>query len=136
MEMISRLKSVKTVSFLFLSCYWFMVMFRIVFLREAYKEYHCKMRPFWSYGVSGGVWENMLNVTLFIPIGFLLCLCCKKQSWWITALIGCILSVVIELFQLILRKGFCEFDDVFHNTLGCIIGLVLFRLIRGDYYKV
>ena len=32
------------------------------------------------------------------------------------------LSSAIEILQLILKKGLFEFDDIFHNTLGGIIG--------------
>ena len=35
---------------------------------------------------------------------------------------GFVFSSVIELSQLVLKRGLCEFDDVFHNTLGCVIG--------------
>ena len=37
-------------------------------------------------------------------------------------MVGFIFSSVIELSQLLLKRGLCEFDDVFHNTLGCVIG--------------
>ena len=37
-------------------------------------------------------------------------------------MVGFVFSSVIELSQLVLKRGLCEFDDVFHNTLGCAVG--------------
>lgn len=90
--------------------------------------------PFWSYRVTGEVGINLiavnvLNVMFFIPLGILIASFMHLSSWSIAMIIGCALSITIELLQLILRKGFCEFDDVFHNTLGCLIGYGLYILI-------
>jgi glycopeptide antibiotics resistance protein len=38
------------------------------------------------------------------------------------ALLGFLTSLSIELLQLVLKRGLFEFDDMFHNTLGVIIG--------------
>ena len=49
---------------------------------------------------------------------------------------GFIFSSVIELSQLALKRGLCEFDDVFHNTLGCVIGygvgMMMIGMVRSD----
>lgn len=29
---------------------------------------------------------------------------------------------MIEMLQFVFKKGYAEFDDVFHNALGCLIG--------------
>ena len=39
-------------------------------------------------------------------------------------------SLTIELTQLITKRGLFEFDDMFHNTLGAIIGYGVYQLIR------
>ena len=65
--------------------------------------------------------ENLMNIALGIPVGFLLSFIFTHRSWWKAALVGFIFSSVIELSQLLLKCGLCEFDDVFHNTLGCVI---------------
>ena len=36
--------------------------------------------------------------------------------------VGAGISVVIELLQLIFKRGLCEVDDVIHNVLGTLIG--------------
>ena len=35
---------------------------------------------------------------------------------------SCTLSLCVELLQLVLKRGLCEFDDVFHNVLGSMVG--------------
>ena len=44
-------------------------------------------------------------------------------------MIGICLSVGIETLQFVFRKGFSEFDDVMHNTLGCLIGYGMYKVI-------
>ena len=37
-------------------------------------------------------------------------------------LAGFLVSVVIELSQLIFKRGLFEWDDMIHNALGCMLG--------------
>lgn len=39
-------------------------------------------------------------------------------------------SVCIEFLQLVWKRGTCEFDDIFHNTLGCMIGYGIYKGIE------
>lgn len=63
-----------------------------------------------------------MNVLAFIPIGLLLECAFDWMMWWKVLLIGGAFSVVIEALQFVRRRGFAEFDDMFHNMLGCMIG--------------
>ena len=38
-------------------------------------------------------------------------------------LIGCLCSIATEATQYLLKMGWCETDDVIHNTLGTAIGV-------------
>ena len=58
----------------------------------------------------------------FIPIGLLLGISFPGIKWWKILLIGGAFSLLIETLQFFLRRGFAEFDDVFHNVLGSMIG--------------
>ena len=75
--------------------------------------------------------EIILNVVLFVPLGFFWGIQSSKwpKTWqWLSALIlGVCLSATIELLQYSFKKGCVEVDDVIHNTLGCMIGFVLLR---------
>lgn len=90
---------------------------------------------FWSYDHSNFEVQSVMNVLVFIPIGFVIGCSWKIISWWKTILGGFVFSLSIELLQLVLKRGFTEFDDVMHNTLGCIIGYGLYSLIRFGYEK-
>ena len=65
--------------------------------------------------------EVLLNVALFVPIGFLLGGIMSK-GFLKVLFTGCLLSILIELLQLASGMGLCETNDVIHNTVGCIMG--------------
>lgn len=69
-------------------------------------------------------WANvLLNVAMFMPMGFLLPLLGKKfRKWYVTIPAGFGVSLAIELFQLAMGRGICDVDDLFCNTLGAVIG--------------
>ena len=66
----------------------------------------------------------------FIPIGLLLGISFPNIKWWIVLLIGGAFSLLIETLQFFLRRGFAEFDDVWHNVLGCMVGYAVCRGVR------
>lgn len=94
------------------------------------------IHPFWSYGaIEGGkvelLAENVMNVVVFVPIGILLGIGFAKWPWWKAIGAGCLFSMSIEAMQFVFKRGFCEVDDVMHNTLGCIIGYMMFKGVRS-----
>ena len=70
-----------------------------------------------------------MNVLAFIPIGLLLGTF-KGMKWWHVLLIGLCFSLLIELLQLVLKRGLTEFDDGVHNVVGCMMGFVGVRGCR------
>lgn len=70
------------------------------------------------------IWLNvLLNIALFIPLGFLLPLLSKPFRKWYAALgAGFGVSLLIELTQLFTGSGMCDVDDLFTNTLGAMLG--------------
>lgn len=74
--------------------------------------------------------QIIMNIVIFVPLGLLLRASFPTVKWWELLLIGSVLSLMIELWQLIMHKGYCEFDDVMHNTLGCLIGLLCYNVCR------
>lgn len=114
--------------------YLFLVYGSTVFFRSPSAISQYNIVPFWSYvaainGEEELLSENILNVIVFIPIGFLFGYTSTKP--WIRALIiGIFISVSIEGLQFLLKRGFSELDDVFHNTLGFMIGYSFYALSR------
>ena len=66
------------------------------------------------------------NIWLFIPLGTGLYRCFQKK--WIL-LIPFVMSVAIETTQYITGLGIAEFDDVFGNTMGGWIGMLVAYII-------
>ncbi len=69
-----------------------------------------------------------LNTLVFIPWGFLLPILYRpfrKFRWILTAGLG--LSLLIEVTQLVGKMGIFETDDLIFNTLGTILGFLLYR---------
>ncbi len=101
---------------------------------------------FWSYRkwFAGDVdlgQEIIANVVMFVPFGFLMSALLpttpsfkggKKTAVVISTAI--IFSLLIETLQLILMRGLFEWDDVFSNTLGAALGLLLYNLLSRFKY--
>ena len=50
--------------------------------------------------------------------------------------VGIAVSSAIEISQLLLCRGLFEFDDIIHNSLGCMLGCLLGnRMLRLVYGK-
>lgn len=72
----------------------------------------------------------ILNILLFVPFGYLLPLIWSKADrWWKVTLLGFSISLIIELLQLFTRLGYADVDDLSNNTVGALIGYVLYKLI-------
>jgi glycopeptide antibiotics resistance protein len=71
----------------------------------------------------------MMNVMVFIPVGLLLGIAFKQVTWWKALLIGSSISISIESLQFWFMKGFSEVDDVMHNTVGCIMGYIIYSIL-------
>lgn len=96
-----------------------------------------KLLPFWSWREIffhqdwSLLQENVLNIILFVPIGILLFPLFRKITWKSALIIGLAISALIEASRLILCRGLFEWDDMIHNTLGCVLGhLVASQLFR------
>lgn len=73
------------------------------------------------------------NIGMFIPIGLLIPVIWKLKDK-IIILIGFLISLSIEISQLFLNRG-TDIDDLIFNTLGTIIGLVIYKIISKGKRK-
>lgn len=93
------------------------------------------LKPFWSYRLpmkyfpSHIIREIILNIIMLLPLGALLPIVIKKHKFTITLLSGFFCTLSIEMLQLVRHCGFFETDDLFHNTLGVIIGYIGYSLV-------
>lgn len=123
-------------SSLLLAEWTFLIFCATIIFREAGAERRYNLIPFWSYFDYGKqsyfmemIGESILNVLLFMPIGFLAGFGLQRMTWKKVLILGGGYSVLIELLQFIFMKGFCEIDDVIHNLTGCIIGYAIWRAV-------
>lgn len=74
--------------------------------------------------------ENILgNIAIFIPFGLLLPIVQKDMSKKII-LYGLITSALIEIIQYVFALESSDIDDLTLNTLGTIIGYLLYKIIH------
>ena len=99
----------------------------IVPLFESYRE------AWYQYSMQE--WRNLiLNIGMFVPFGFLLPMgISKMRKFWKTALCGFLVTLVIEIGQLIGQRGVFECDDILNNTIGGMIGFGLFAICYVVY---
>lgn len=70
------------------------------------------------------IFENFL---MFVPLGIILpCVWKYMRGFVRTTLVGLCMSIIIEVTQIILQKGFFDVDDIIFNTLGAAVGYVIF----------
>lgn len=97
--------------------------------------------------------QIILNILLYIPFGYLLpaarprlaklpgapsrlrVLNALKNFPWMVIVTGAVLSVGIEFTQLFFRLGLFELDDIFNNTVGCLLGVILYQLLLRPRVK-
>lgn len=69
----------------------------------------------------------ILNILLYVPLGYLLPRLFPKLKAWQVILIGLLCSAATEATQYLFKMGWCEMDDAIHNTLGAVIGVWMWR---------
>ena len=76
--------------------------------------------------------EVINNVWLFIPFGIGMYCIDQKKSIFASAFL---FSILIETTQYITGLGVAEFNDVFENTLGGIIGIFIASFMMKQIKK-
>ncbi|MED2793035.1 VanZ family protein [Bacillus wiedmannii] len=85
---------------------------------------------------TAGSTTYLLNIVLFMPLGFLLpTIWPQFRKMKNTVCAGFFFSLAIELNQL-LNNRITDIDDLFTNTLGAIVGYLLYRLYRALFKMI
>lgn len=99
---------------------------RLSALGESFFQPNINLIPF----VNGLNMEFLLNILLFIPLGFFCPMISKTyEQVKNIILIGAGFSFVIEISQLFTLHRATDINDIISNTLGALIGYVCFRVI-------
>lgn len=103
----------------------------VIFRDRATCSLGLEFAPFWNYAyISQPVtqMEMLLNIMMFVPVGFCSSVFLKHPVLLKIFLLSAILSCCIELSQYLLERGFCETNDVMNNSLGGILGYLLYKI--------
>ena len=108
--------------------YLFVVLWLTLIDRQ-WGERRAMLTPFWELRellITNRklYWTQQIgcNILMLMPMGFLL-----PWKLRIIFLIAIMFSAAIEITQYFTGRGLCEFDDVFHNTLGACIGFIIWK---------
>jgi len=74
--------------------------------------------------------EMIMNVIIFIPLGIYAGILFKKWIIGKKLFLFFLISLIIEVFQFILAVGVFDITDIINNTLGGIIGLMIYKGIE------
>ena len=129
LQMFKNNKKLKNKYFIFL--YFAFVAFMTLFNRKPYLNPLNNIFGGWNLFSSNGQFnaDAVENVVLFIPMGSILTFYASSMNIkkWSYILSRCIMiSLGIETIQLFLFLGTFQFADVFYNTLGGIIGEIIY----------
>ena len=117
---------------LFFGIYLFANLYLTIFSRLGIACNTLTIKPLWSYVEAinnHGLREQIiLNIILYIPLGYLIHCAFPKIRWWQILLYGFGLSLMTEIVQYVFRLGWRDIDDLIRNTLGTIIGIGLYQL--------
>lgn len=98
---------------------------------ELFKE----IKRFYMYRKQLGMEAVLLNlagnVVGFMPFGFFLPIVSRRGRKWYNAwLLGFFLSLCIETTQLVFKVGSFDVDDLLLNTLGGILGFIVYKVVQ------
>lgn len=98
---------------------------------ELFKE----IRRFITYREQLGmfaVFANLFgNILIFVPYGFFISMAAERRGFFKTLFCSFGLSLCVELVQLVTRVGSFDVDDILLNTIGGILGYILFAICNG-----
>ncbi|OCN05669.1 hypothetical protein A4S06_08130 [Erysipelotrichaceae bacterium MTC7] len=81
------------------------------------------------------VYNILGNIVWFMPFGYMLHNFVKRISLKKVILYSFMLSFYIELGQYVLRVGISDIDDIILNTLGGMLGYIVYRWLHTERKK-
>ena len=118
--------------------YFFIVIYRTLFQRDF--SYDSLSDVFGGWKIfktqyTGLDYQVIGNIAMFFPFGLLWALTFERKeksakTLLITLLSSLCFSAFIEITQLIFSKGTFQFSDIVYNTLGGVLGAVIFIIIN------
>lgn len=100
-----------------------------------------EIRRFWVYRQKLGIvatFSNLAgNIIGFIPFGLFLPLLRRNtRNLFFIGAAGLMVSLIVECIQLVSKVGCFDVDDLILNTLGAIIGYMIFCICNAVYKRI
>ncbi len=112
-----------------------LLLFLTLFFREEYQEYQF-IEDFYLSKWLQFLLKNKIvfvnitgNILLFIPLGFIFVN--YFQNKILSGLLGIALIVILEWLQFLTKRGVLDIVDIFLNSLGLILGVLVTK--KGDF---
>ena len=138
-----QVKRTRTVGKILFVLYIFFLLYFLIF-SDWYgrsgigEEYRCNLvlfkeiRRFVEYRETLGlfaVFTNLFgNILIFVPYGFFISVASHSRGFLKTVFYSFVLCFGVEIFQLFTRVGSFDVDDILLNTLGGVLGYILFMI--------
>lgn len=129
--------------FLFAAVLYFeMTVFITIIRRQPGSEYYSgNIVPYIEWGYVGDnkyavrqVVYNILNVVLFVPVGFFVRGLRRSdntvKNGVISVMIGFLYSFIIEILQLLSKRGTFELTDIVTNVAGSCLGVIIYEILK------
>ena len=94
-------------------------------------QIHINLVPYIDYLNSNGdfIRQILLNILMLVPFGIMYPFIYRK-NFKSTIISGLIVSICIELIQLVSARQFssCDITDIINNGLGVFIGYIIYKI--------
>ena len=126
------------------SLVYFWILIKIILLKNGFINYGYNanfilfdfVNQYHNQGLSQTLLINILgNLALFIPLSIILINYFKSLTYCNIIFANFITSLSFELIQLSTGWGIFDVDDIFLNTLGGIIGIIIYHLITKNKHS-
>ena len=71
------------------------------------------------------------NILIFVPYGFFISVASRARGFFKTLFFSMGLSLCVDIIQLFTRVGSFDVDDILLNTIGGVLGYIVFLICNG-----
>lgn len=149
--MMKKEKEFYKIVFIILFCLYIVIMMNLLFFNDYYGRTYMESRSYnleplkeikrfifkRKYMTLEGWTSNLFgNVIAFIPLGLFVPILCKQyRDFFKISFLSLFMSFCIESLQIYYIVGIFDVDDMILNTLGGIIGYIIFMIIYSMVSK-
>lgn len=73
------------------------------------------------------------NIIIFIPLGMYLQVFKRNKKIFDCITLTCVISLCVEVTQYILGIGAFDIDDIILNTVGGLLGIIIYRIVYSIF---